>query len=136
MRAILIDPYTETITEVEGDFTKNREIYPHMKVSSLSTINFINEKMIGFIDDNGHLGPGKPCFIFKLYNPAFPLAGRMLLCGLRGSATTTLREGISIERIAKEVVWTDQESTGTFAGAGPTPTGYTYGHPVTRKRSA
>lgn len=136
MRAILIDPYAQTITEVEGDFDKTRNIRAQIGVDTTTTILFRKDKVICLLDDNGHLGPGKACFILKTYHPTYPLAGKMLVCGLRGPATVSLGEHITVAAVAEAVVWTDQESTGAFTQAGPVEGGYDMGQPVTRKRSA
>lgn len=136
MRAIKIDPATREITEVEGNFADNLQIYRALRITTLTTILFRGDGVIAFIDDNGHLKAGNPCFTFKPYADDYPLAGAMLLCGLSGPATTGLPAHITVEAVAAGVVWRDDESTGQFTGAGPTDTGYDMGRPVTRPRSA
>lgn len=135
MRAILIDPAKREITEVEGKFDDIAEIYRTMKIDTFSIIP-MRPNAMAFVDDNGHVVAGNPCFVFKAYSPDYPIAGPMLLCGMDGEHTVSLESGLEIKFIESLVQWLDVESTGEMAGAGPTPTGYSMGHPVVRPRAA
>lgn len=136
MRAILIDPAKREITEVQGDFTDNEEIRRVTGLGTLGTIPFAQKGIIAVIDDNGHVESGNPCFSLATYDPNYPLAGPMLVCGLKGPATAELPSAITVERVTQLVTWLDVESTGEFSGAGPTENGYTMGSPIVRPRAA
>lgn len=82
MKAILIDPFDETVTEVEhnGDY---RHIYtllshPEHKVDCFTIVQITQGDAI-FVDDEGLLKDPKHFFVWKGYPQ--PLAGKGLILG-------------------------------------------------------
>ena len=87
MRAILIDPFTRTITDVEysGDY---KDIYKLIDCDTF-TVATINNRDDGiFVDDEGLFKPGQAFFWHDGYPQ--PLAGRGLVLGCN-------EEGESVE---------------------------------------
>src|SRR5512143_3417531 len=94
MKAILIDPFDETVTEVEhnGDY---RQIYtllshPEHKVDCFTVVQIHQGDAI-FVDDEGLLKNPKRFFVWKGYPQ--PLAGKGLILG-------TDDEGNSVDAVA------------------------------------
>lgn len=108
MRALLIDPYTETITEVVQDTFDLASIYRLTECSTVTVVGLPNGDGI-FLDDNGMLTPGKPCW--TLAPTGQTLAGKGLVLGDDGDNASP---ATSLATIQREVIWTDKESTGEF----------------------
>lgn len=89
MRAILIDPFTQTIEEVEysGDY---KDIYALIQCELFSTVYCLEDTL--FVDDEGLYV--KDQRYFKVAGYPQPLAGRGLLLG-------TNEEGDSVDAKAK-----------------------------------
>ena len=84
MRAILIDPFTETISEVEyvGPYQQIYALLSHetMPVDTFTTVNLGDENQNAiFVDDNGLLNDPTHFFVWMDY--AQPLAGKGLILG-------------------------------------------------------
>ena len=77
MRAILIDPFTQSISEVNysGNF---REIYEHIDAETFDVAR-ISETDTVFVDDEGILKQIDAAFIIDGYH--HPLVGRGLVLG-------------------------------------------------------
>ena len=78
MKAYLIDPHTETITEVEysGDY---REIYKHIDAEIFTTAQFNKFGDTVFVDDEGLFKEEQEFFLINGYPQ--PLAGKGLVLG-------------------------------------------------------
>ena len=89
MRAILIDPFTQTIEEVDysGDY---KDIYTLIQCELFSTVYCLEDTL--FVDDEGLYV--KDQRYFKVAGYPQPLAGRGLLLG-------TNEEGDSVDATAK-----------------------------------
>lgn len=82
MKAILIDPFNETVTEVEhnGDYRHIYELlsHPEHPVDCFTVVGIEHNDAI-FVDDEGLLKDPKHFFVWEDY--AQPLAGRGLVLG-------------------------------------------------------
>lgn len=86
MRAILIDPFEKTVTEVEhnGNYRHIYELISHetMPVETYTAVGLNDERDAVFVDDEGLLKDDPPCthfFLWKGYGQ--PLAGKGLILG-------------------------------------------------------
>lgn len=79
MRAILIDPFTRDITEVEytGDIGC---IYEHIQANCFDAARFDNKGDAVYVDDEGLLK--EPTHFFQIAGYPQPLAGRGLVLGV------------------------------------------------------
>jgi hypothetical protein len=99
MKAILIDPFTRSITEVEydGDYTK---IYSLIDCDTF-TLAPINHRGDGiFVDDEGLFKPGQE--FFKHANYPQPLAGKGMILGCDEEGDST-EPTVSLEDTIKAV---------------------------------
>lgn len=82
MKAILIDPFNETVTEVEhnGDYKNIYKLlsHPEHPVSLFTVVNIEHNDAI-FLDDEGLLKDPKHFFVWEGYEQ--PLAGKGLVLG-------------------------------------------------------
>lgn len=86
VRAILIDPFACTVTEVEHDASNYQHIYTLLSHESMPVDCFtcvysdhLAEGEVIFVDDNGLLKPCDRFFVFADYHQ--PLAGKGLILG-------------------------------------------------------
>lgn len=104
MRAILINPLEQSITEVEynGDF---RNIYEHLKCDTFDVVR-LNNKDDVFVDDNGLLTFPNPhgYFIWMREDgkPYGPLAGRGLILGLNHEGESIATD-MSLDEVKRKV---------------------------------
>lgn len=105
MRAILIDPFTETISEVEYDGIY-RSIYrllshPEQPVDTFTVVRISAEDTI-FVDDNGLLN--EPTHFFEYYGYPQPLAGKGLILGVddEGESIATM---LDVDYVRAMVTW-------------------------------
>lgn len=125
MRAILIDPDTRTVTEIEtkGDL---HALYEALTRPGSAKVDDINRVGLGrvadlWVDGEGWLKPDVPVFRLRIDNQ--PLAGRgvVLLHDAAGNSTAVPTGMIHV--IHQLVEWTDEFSTGELEPAtshGPT----------------
>jgi hypothetical protein len=108
MRAILIDPVAEKISETEfdGDY---RSIYRllsdpeyHLNVTTFTAIYITNRDSL-FVDDNGLLTA--PRYFFKWRDYRQPLAGRGLILGLRSSDGENIATKLSLAHVKNMVTF-------------------------------
>ena len=137
MRAILIDPYARTITEIDhgGGLA---DLYKILQVELVCAVE-ISPKDTLWLDDEGFLAEGRP--VFRIGDNAQPLAGRGLILGhtREGESAATV---LPLALVTKAVKWTDLESTGDFheggIAEGGDGEGFDFivrtGSPVLRKR--
>ena len=84
MKAVLIDPYSQTVTNVEysGDY---KQIYEFIDASLFDLVRIGDEGEDGdlFVDDEGLLKAGPETMYFSIFN-SHALAGRGLVLGSNG----------------------------------------------------
>lgn len=121
MRAILIDPTTKTISEVEhnGDY---KEIYNLIECSTFEAVSIVNNNTI-YVDEEGLLDeePG-PFFQWEAYQP-IPGKGLILATDEEGNSIGTTLE---LDFVRAKVTWPDIE----FEGFDPIPEGSKIDHPI------
>lgn len=149
MRAILINPYNQTVTEVDLPLEDYSAFYDALSEPGAQKVEHFDVLRVGrhgtlYVDDEGHLFPGRACFTYEDYAPDYPLAGRAILCGTNDEGDT-LPTSASVADVYRKVGWLDVESTGEF---GPSSEGYvehpafgriwqlTGGAPIVRPRKA
>ena len=102
MHAYLIDPFTQTITQVEysGDY---QEIY---KLTDCDTFTCVGINEFGdtvFVDDEGLIN-GKPQEFFMIANYPDPLAGKGLVLGTDDEGDS-VSPSITLEQLKAQVDW-------------------------------
>lgn len=136
VRAILIDPFACTVTEVEHDANDYRHIYALLSHESMPVDCFtaVHSEMLRdgeaiFVDDNGLLVPCDRFFVFAGFHQ--PLAGKGLILGSNKAGNTVAATSrlsiiqrcvIFAERIddrltATETRWVKPETGGDDAAA-------------------
>ena len=137
MRAILIDPYTRTVTEIDHDGTLDG-LYKTLQCDTVDAVQ-VGPRDTLWLDDEGFLQAGRP--VYRLGDSPTPLAGRGLILGV-GKDGNERATTIPLTAVARTVKWTDLESTGDFhqGGIAEGGDGETYdfivrgGSPMLRKR--
>ena len=114
MRAILIDPFAKTITEVEhnGDW---HEIYTHIKAGTFTSLTLVmptysEQGEVMYLDDNGLFVKDQRYFNFGDYPQ--PLAGRALILGVDGqqwSAGETVATKMTLSEVKRQVQWARED---------------------------
>lgn len=102
MHAYLIDPFTQTITQVEysGDY---QEIY---KLTDCDTFTCVGINEFGdtvFVDDEGLIN-GKQQEFFMIANYPDPLAGKGLVLGTDDEGDS-VSPSITLEQLKAQVDW-------------------------------
>lgn len=123
MRAILINPYQRTITEVvdpdlQADTRRQyRAIYRHLTEPGIHAVDLfsiiqIEEAESMFVDDEGLMGAGHHCF--QIWGRGAPIAGRALIMGFdhRGDNASSR---MTIDAVEKTVTFMNSETTGELA---------------------
>jgi len=138
MRAVLIDPYTRTITQI--DFGGTREgLYTVLAARTVMSV-VVGPRDILWHDSEAFREAGRP--VFRLGESTTPLAGRGLMLG-NSPDGAHVGTTVPLQKVVKTVHWTDYESTGAFhtGGVPPSDDGEFYGFiirtgsPVLRKRA-
>lgn len=109
MKAILIDPYAETITEVEynGDW---RTIYEHIDCDTGDGI---------YVDDNGLITGDlteKKFFLLDTYHQ--PVVGKGLVLGVDDEGESTSPQGTTVEYLKKHIKFMDYNTMSMIAQTG------------------
>lgn len=138
MRAILIDPYTRTVTEVDNN-GKLDGLYKAIGCEMVEAIR-VGDNETMWLDEEGFLSEGRP--VFRLNDNPQALAGRALILGDKNGDSAPTR--LPLAAVAHAVKWTDLESTGDFhpggvaEGGDGEPGGFDFiirgGTPMLRKR--
>ena len=114
LRGILIDPYTQLVTEVDT------EPYPAwlklLQVEAITSVRFgINEDTGQFedlwVDDDGLITATEDTRYFKVANYDQPLAGRGIIFGTN-PAGETVSSGLPLEFVRHVVSWPNVRFTG------------------------
>ncbi len=120
MKAFLINPYTEVISQVNGDFNRIDEIYAQLTepdihiVDCFDSVRFSNRGDRIYVDDEGHLSAGHACFsLSNDIDRFFPGRGLVLGCTENGE-TTSPCEFVTLEWLNAHVFFPRVESTGEF----------------------
>lgn len=88
MRAILIDPFAETVTEVDDDFADDKMITKHIQCGqSPFTAMRLGTDVVLYLDNEGLLKPNQKFFLLDTYPQ--PLAGRGIVLGCDAAGETT-----------------------------------------------
>jgi hypothetical protein len=104
-RAILIDPFTETITEVKMVDTKLQTIYALIGCE-LITITSLAEGIDMILDDEGLLKNSENQAYFKFGIGSQPFAGKALIIATDGEGDfASLPEEVSVEKISEKVIF-------------------------------
>lgn len=104
-RAILIDPFTETITEVKMVDTKLQTIYNLIGCDIITITNLANGiDMI--LDDEGLLKNSENQAYFKFGIGSQPFAGKALIVATNDEGDfASLPEKVSVEKINDKVIF-------------------------------
>lgn len=123
MRAILIDPKTRTITEVEYD-GNYKSIYRLIDCDTFTVVQIDDINSI-FVDDNGLLNNPRYFFIWKGYAQPLANKGLILGCDEEGESIAT---NLSLGYVERHVRFTEL----SVQGFKPIPDGVTTGkdHPM------
>ena len=102
MKTILIDPETQTVSEVDysGTYT---DIYTHIGASCFTCAGIGGESDDAiFVDDNGLLNDSG--FVFSIADYPTPLVGKGLImgCDAQGESIATTR---TVEEVRAAVQW-------------------------------
>lgn len=104
-RAILIDPFSETITEVKMVDTKLQTIYALIGCQ-LITITSLAEGIDMILDDEGLLKPSENQAYFKFGIASQPFAGKALIIATDDEGDfASLPEKVSVEKINDKVIF-------------------------------
>jgi hypothetical protein len=104
-RAILIDPFTQTITEVKMVDTKLQTIYALIGCD-LITITSLAEGIDMILDDEGLLKDRENQAYFKFGITSQPFAGKALIVATDGEGDfASLPEEVSVEKINERVIF-------------------------------
>jgi hypothetical protein len=100
MRAILIDPFTRTISEV--DYNGTGDIYTMIgcEIFTAVTINEYGDGLL--VDDEGMFNPDQAFFKHKDYPE--PLAGKALVLG-SDEEGDTVEPAVSLQETIRSVKW-------------------------------
>ena len=100
MKAFLIDPFTETVTEVEQNGLE--DIYQLIGCELICAVPIAARDVI-YVDDNGlYVEPPMPCFSY-LGNPA-PLTGKGLVVGSDDEGDD-IEPAHSLARLTSRINW-------------------------------
>ena len=104
-RAILIDPFNETITEVKMVDTKLQTIYALIGCD-LITITSLAEGIDMILDDEGLLKDSENQAYFKFGIGSQPFAGKALIISTDGEGDfASLPEEVSVDKINHKVIF-------------------------------
>jgi hypothetical protein len=104
-RAILIDPFNETITEVKMVDTKLQTIYALIGCD-LITITSLAEGVDMILDDEGLLKDSEKQAYFKFGIGSQPFAGKALIIATDGEGDfASLPEEVSVDKINDKVIF-------------------------------
>lgn len=104
-RAILIDPFSETITEVKMVDTKLQTIYALIGCQ-LITITSLAEGIDMILDDEGLLKDSENQAYFKFGITSQPFAGKALIIATDNEGDfASLPEKVSVEKINDKVIF-------------------------------
>lgn len=103
MRAILIDPFARTVTEVEytGEYTNINE---HIKAQYFDVVRINRKGDAIFVDDEGLINGNENQAYFGWLGYMNPLAGRGLILGCDDEGES-IEPTISLETAQKHVIW-------------------------------
>ena len=104
-RAILIDPFTETITEVKMVDTKIQTIYALLGCDVI-TITSLADGIDMILDDEGLLKDSEKQAYFKFGIASQPFAGKALVIATDEEGDfASLPEKVSVEKISDKVIF-------------------------------
>lgn len=136
MKALLINPYERSITEVE-DLRWGYEAMlkalagPGRDLASGMDSVSLSRRLRLWVDDNGYTIEGLPVFRIEGYDA--PLCGMGLVLGL-DAAGETVAPNLPVEALARVVTWTDEETTGEMtSGRQASPNVYVMGEAILRR---
>lgn len=132
MKAFLINPYNETITEIDDDFRDITRFYSHLtepgrhRVGTIQPVGISDKDDTLYVDDNGHLSEGRRCWSLSVA-PGTAFAGRGVVVRTNHAGNTVApSKDITLDFLHRNVKWLKAESTGDFT---PTTEGFT-DHPI------
>lgn len=105
MRALLIDPYTKTITEVEHDDTL-QNIYKHIQADCIDMVRINNKGDCVLVDDEGLY---RQDAYFAIENYLQPLAGRGLVLGTGSQGESTAPAEETVETLENKISWINRD---------------------------
>lgn len=103
MKAILVDPFARTITEVEytGDYTN---IYEHIQAQAFDVVRINRKGDAIFVDDEGLINGNENQQFFGWIGYVNPIAGRGLILGTDDEGES-ISPSIDIETAKQHVIW-------------------------------
>lgn len=123
MRAILINPYLQTVTEVDcnGDCEGETGFYELLGAADAQFSGRVDVSRVGkevdlWVDDAACLDDGRP--VFQMLEGNYFAGAALLMCHDGMGATTPLGDWISLDAVRGIVTWPDLLTTGHFAGGG------------------
>lgn len=141
MRGILINPCTQTITEIEvkpGLEGLYEALRADRAFSGMVELMRLGPSLDLWIDEEGNLSDGRPVFIFANTQPIAGAA--LMLCNDGKGDSISLDKRITLETINDAVRWTGKVTTGamTETTSEDTPDGFVIrtGEPIHRNRTA
>ena len=87
IRAVIIDPYTETVENITYDGTDYKNIYPLLRCSYFTCVSLKDDDDV-LVDDEGLLHITDSTKFFMLRDYPQPLAGYGLIVGTDGEGET------------------------------------------------
>lgn len=110
VKAILIDPFEKTVTEIEHDADNYRAIYSKlshetMPVSCFTVVRINDQDDTIFIDDEGLLKPCSHFFVYEGYPQ--PLAGKGLILGTNEEGDSIAPQAVTVDDVKAKVTFRD-----------------------------
>lgn len=115
MRAILIDPFTKTVTEVETEGGLH-DIYKLIGCDTIDAVYLADGKHNIFVDDNG-LTYNEPLPVYQWQGYPQPLAGRGLLMGYNDEGNNvgaTMPLGVVMAHVTFPALVIDEITTHSY----------------------
>lgn len=116
MRALLVNPFNRTITEVNADFNNYKVIQSYLANGIADSDKFVcmtmgprlNNEVHTYLDDEGYYRPNQAWFRLKNYDA--PLAGYMLvLSSTEDGDERDLESYVTADNLATQITYTDEQ---------------------------
>lgn len=130
MRAFLINPTDRTISQLDhsGELKDMRQTIACESVDRVSLAPGLDM----WVDDEGHLFPGRN--IFEFSGAPRRYAGNGLILGIDDQGQT-IETSITIDKLLQIIRWTDLATSGDMSEARATEAGFHMGTPIAQLRA-